>query len=128
VNEHEFITDSYDTPDYEVNVHNVDTPFDELLVNETHSFPRNNNRPRKVMMNIETWKSLSKQDQDGWDTMSDDGKRKILEYAKTRGAPSEDPQRRIANTHEFKILDHLPSKQASTRFLRTTRTPLGLKG
>ena len=53
------------------------------------------------MMNIETWKSLSKQDQDGWDTVSDDGKRKILEYAKTCCTPSEDPQRRIVNTHEF---------------------------
>ena len=45
VNQHEFVTDDYDTTEYEVNVHNVDTPLEELLVNEARSFPRNDSPP-----------------------------------------------------------------------------------
>ena len=131
VHQYKFVTDDYDTPEYEINVHNVDTPLEELLVNEARSFPRNNspprndngNRPRKVMMNIETWKSLSKQDQDGWDTVSDDGKRKILEYAKTRGTPSEDPSKGLSTLTSSKTLDHPSSRQASTRFPQTVKIP-----
>jgi len=87
---------------YEASVHDMDTSLDELTIMQTDmNAPA---RKVRVMMNAATWRSLSKTDQEAWDTMSEDGKRKILAYASNRESSSRRPNqgnfRRSANTHE----------------------------
>ena len=86
VNMTELIFDDDDTPEpvshYDASVHDMDTPVDLLMANVNEQ--GNRYGPRKVLMNKQTWVSLSKDDQEKWDTMSDDGKSKILEYVKDR--------------------------------------------
>ena len=84
VNMSELIFDDDDalTPtSYEVDVHDMDTPVESLLVNQNE---QGRFGPRKVMMGKSTWISLSKQDQDNWDSVSEDGKSKILGYVENR--------------------------------------------
>ena len=87
---------------FQTQVHNIDTPVSELLVNAMDQQPQR----RRVMMDIATWKSLSKEDQTSWDRVSEDGKSKILGYAKNRESslttptPSSAPNR-VVNNHEL---------------------------
>ena len=75
----------------ELNVHDANTPIEELQVMQMRSspqrsFPRGNqNRgPRKVMMDRDTWRKLSPEDRKSWDLITETGKTDILGYAKAR--------------------------------------------
>lgn len=66
-----------------------------------------NQRPRRVLMDLQTWKSLSPQDQATWDRLSKDGKKKVLYYAankstQDRRATNRPPSQfsRTAKTHQ----------------------------
>ena len=81
-------------------VHDVDTSVDELLVmnNDIH----HPDKPRHIRMDRKTWKSLNPVDQKAWDTVSDDGKQKILSYA--AGKANKKPNRNgsySANHHDY---------------------------
>jgi hypothetical protein len=85
---------------YEVNSHDFDTPIDDILAmsHEVYTM-QSNNRPRKVMMNKETWTSLSPQAQVAWDTISDKDKSIILGYVAKRDGKTN------ANLHQAKPVD-----------------------
>ena len=89
VNMTEFIFDDGSTDHdvvYEANLHETDFDLDtpiEYIVNQA-STNDNNNGPRRVLMNQATWKSLSQDDKTNWDKLSEDGKRKILNYAASK--------------------------------------------
>ena len=69
---------------YDVSVHDMDTPIDQLMaMRSDQSFP---SAPRKARMNFTTWKSLTPEDQQQWDKLSDPGKTTILDYAAKRGS------------------------------------------
>ena len=109
VNMSERIFDDDENPNdqIEVDVHDTETTIDQLIVmqNEGTRFggTRPNDRPRKVMMNHKTWKSLSQDSQSAWDRISDKDKEAILLHASERAArstPSNDPNLRI-NNHDL---------------------------
>jgi len=65
--------------------------------------PRNGSRkPNRVRMDLSTWKSLNQEDQEAWDSISEDGKGKVLDYQKrkTLKAQEKDNQDRQAYEHE----------------------------
>ena len=70
--------DEDDTQDeaYQINEHNIDTPI-ELLVNAAQG---NHPQPQKVMMDKDTWMSISSEAKSQWDKILDDDKAKILKY------------------------------------------------
>ena len=95
---------------HEANVHDMDTPVEELLAfqgSQSFSKNRSNNSRgrRRVMMDITAWRALSPEDKKSWDTVTDEGKRTILDYggksaiAKAKAESTND--QRQANTHEF---------------------------
>ena len=60
----------------------IDTTVEDLLeINQADSRSNHPSGPRKVMMDATTWRSLSKQDQEAWDRVSEKGKAAILQYA-----------------------------------------------
>lgn len=75
--------------------------------------------PRKVFMNFNTWKSLSQSDQKAWDSLSEDGKKKLSEYWIARGKMlAKDPQKynndaRAANLHETDDTENLVFEEDS---------------
>jgi hypothetical protein len=80
VNSHEFLFKENDPPNdsgiykvFNTEIHDDETPI-EYLINRTKQGPR---RPR---VDFDTWKSLSKEDQVAWDTVSDKGKTTIMTY------------------------------------------------
>ena len=83
-------------PDYD-----CDTDINEILCNAMDSRSKPNRRHAR--MNLETWKSLETQDQQGWDTITDVGKAKILKHAKNRGNnKGSDTQERLSiDNHEL---------------------------
>lgn len=96
INAHDVLfEDEENIPTYEANVHDVDTPFEEILINvqdvrrpptfQGNGPPRNPQGPYRVMLNRETFTSLTTTDQKGWDTISQDGKEKIINYGINRG-------------------------------------------
>ena len=105
----------------EAHIHDADTPIEDLIVMQTESAARNqgfqtrrsgtsSSGPRPVRMNKETWYSLTSSDQSTWDKISDDGKKKILEYAAKRYTNSTQgnraaPSRQVVNSHEISFDD-----------------------
>ena len=83
INSHDIVFDDDMTEpllvEYKTNVHNVDTTIEELTVMQMQQ--SSTAGPCKVMMNASTWHSLTQDDQQAWDKISDDTKCKILEYA-----------------------------------------------
>ena len=69
--------------------------------------------PRKVFMNINTWRELSPSDQKGWDAISEEGKKKVSEYWINRGKLlGKDPQQynnnsRAINQHDVSEEENL---------------------
>ncbi|MGC9322748.1 MAG: hypothetical protein ACP5FY_10960, partial [Kosmotogaceae bacterium] len=69
--------------------------------------------PRKVFMNINTWRELSPSDQKGWDAISEAGKKKVSEYWINRGKLlGKDPQQynnnsRAINQHDVSEEENL---------------------
>ena len=83
----------------EVCVHDIDTPLSALLeVNNT-----NTSRPqtRQVRLDKKTWRSLTREDQTAWDTVSDQGKRAIIEYVPQKT----DSAQRSVKTHDLQDSD-----------------------
>ena len=115
VNEHEF-DDGYG--DFEANVHDIDTPIDELMP-EVHSTaarptaarppsqfgqrsrPGFNRQPtgnrKKIFLDRDTWQTLTDLDKKSWDTITDKGKEAIVEYGGKRAALN---RSRSVNEHE----------------------------
>ena len=85
---------------YQATIHDMDTDVEDLLeVFRTDNRGSSTNRPtRPARMDFATWKSLSEADQKEWDKVSDDGKIKILNYAKKKGS---NDQQRSVNGHEL---------------------------
>ncbi len=116
--------DEYNTTSYEVEMHDMDTPLDQLMVMQTNMTASKG--PRPVRLDLATWKSLSKKDQKAWDQVSESGKHKVLSYAAnnpdrfksgpTSNRPSAQvrpPQgtaRRAINTHDMFLFDDDPPK------------------
>ena len=93
---------------YDVQVHDIDTDVEYLMAMQTEQrrppATFNGGQPGRVSLNKQTWESLSKSDQDGWDLVSEKGKKSILDYGASRKPPPKkwtpQPDRRNANTHE----------------------------
>ena len=75
---------------YEVEVHDVDTPIEDIMVmqndqirrnNNTNYTPRDTSQPRKVRVDFSTWSKLNTKDQTKWDKVSESGKGILLAYA-----------------------------------------------
>ena len=90
VNSHQLQFDDEDdhtidvyTHEMEVQAHDwgIDTPL-ELIVNQANTVPTN--APRPVRLNFQTWNSLDSEDQTKWDTISEKGKKSIIDYASNR--------------------------------------------
>ena len=74
----------------EANVHDMDTPVEDIMINQTNfgrpSFNNKgkqnsgSNEPKKVYLDRDTWHSLSQSDKDAWDKMSNQAKTKVAEY------------------------------------------------
>ena len=101
---------------YETCVHDIDTPVDVLIAMQSEqalaaqreqiiamqSDQARTSGPRRVRMDIRTWKSIERADQDAWDKISDVGKAAILNYATNRAAASNGQSRnRTANSHDI---------------------------
>ena len=116
VNAHEISDpDGYDYESFGIqsNVHDFDTQNtdDTGITAMVSEIPRDSKKTRPVRLDISTWKSLSAKDQEGWDSVSEDGKLKILSYGannpgrykatKTQANPT---QRRV-NVHDLTFDD-----------------------
>jgi hypothetical protein len=112
---------------HEVNVHDAYDIFDEdnpfrdefnCYVTDSSTYPSTSDPPtRKVMMNRATWMSLTSSDQQNWDTISDQGKNKILTYAQNRGNPSNATQNPSSQNGNFQNRNN-SSSQNSRRIIR----------
>ena len=118
---------------YAVNVHDIDTPIDELMVFNVNTgmTPRNNDSSNKlrVFMGNVTWSKLSVPDRKHWMNMSNDGKMLILKYGSLREsskAPSGGAYKRQSNVHETEDsvleFDESPSLEVSTHECTPTST------
>lgn len=79
VNNHEVFFEDGTSTEYEIfksEVHNEDTPIEKLMVNRTEQ-----GIPRRPRLDADTWRSLSHDDRNAWDTVSDKGKQDIMIYA-----------------------------------------------
>ena len=113
VNSHD-IYDHEDHYEYQSDTHDIDPEATQLMMYQGESnssqrpsrpcFPQGGRRPmnrprpsgaRKVLMDIKTWKSLTPEDQKSWDTVTEDGKRKILTYAEQKAIQAD--KRTISN-------------------------------
>jgi len=97
VNVHELEFDDQGYPEdadppspYEVEVHDMDTPIEDIMVMQNEQLRRNNNtnnssrgtsQPRKVRVDFSTWNKLTTKDQTKWDEVSESGKGILLAYA-----------------------------------------------
>ncbi len=109
--EEEEVNDVY-LQGYEANVHeqDIDTPVDELMVMQADisSSKTQGSQMRPVRMDFQTWKSLTKDEQQAWDKISDKSKLAIYEYGAKRrmGKQTNGPNpsqgfRRLANAHDI---------------------------
>lgn len=80
------------------------------------SYNNNSSGTSRVRMDYETWKSLSKTDQDAWDGVSDDGKKKILEYVTKRMA-----RQQSANVHKQSVNTHIFEDDDEDKELETNK-------
>jgi hypothetical protein len=84
--------------------------------------------PRKVFMNLNTWKELTPGDQKGWDTISEDGKKKVSEYWINRGKLlGKDPQQynnnsRAINQHDVSEEENLIFEEEPNISVNTHKT------
>jgi hypothetical protein len=62
---------------------------------------------RPVRMNIATWKSLSEADQRNWDSVTEDGKSKILDYTVQRAARSR-PGNPLTDNAVLELMNPMP--------------------
>ena len=80
--------DNYQDDDHlDTNVHDVDTPI-EVLMSSSSRPPNSSQKTTRVLLNKDTWNSLSKSDQNSWDGVSEKGKLTILDYGAKRKAMS----------------------------------------
>lgn len=116
VNQHD-IEFEYNEHQFEAEVHDIDTDVTVLMAYKSEA-NRRPNGPRRVLMSKETWVSLNLEDRKAWDTISDDGKRKILAYSesKTTNPQSSDSQAHIRSINEHEVIfdDEPPSTEANT--------------
>ena len=66
-------------------------------------WPNGPRGPHRVMMNLDTWKSLSPEDQVAWDKMTEDGKGKIISCASKRvdKKPNGENPKQEVNVHDL---------------------------
>ena len=116
-----FDGDTQESPVYQAHVHDVDTSIEDLLAFNTnttdHIAPRTGGTyqggtrqgPRLARMDRKTWDSLGSNpdDQKYWDCITDEGKAKILSYAKTRATKQDTRSQRHINTHEITFDDDI---------------------
>ena len=127
--------------EYETNIHDVDTPIEELMVAQARSTPFRGRR-RKVSLNKDTWYKLSEADQTAWDQLSEEGKALIIGYVgqrripATNARPDTTPFQRQTNTHElaapteeqhqgpthFQVSNHEQQSGPSLLHMATTKT------
>ena len=124
--------DEHEELDFEANVHDIDTPIEELwpeIYNTAarpsaarppsqfgqrskpgFNRPGNGNR-RKVFLDRETWQILTDGDKKSWDGISDKGKEAIVKYG---GKKTKMDKSRSVNEHEFEYdFDDSPGAQES---------------
>ena len=95
--------------------HDMDTPLDDLMVNQTMQgqpyVPQGNRATSnsqcpfvptgKVRMNLATWQSLSPEAQRAWDTIDQADKAKILGYVESKTLRDQALNVRSVNAHKF---------------------------
>ena len=95
--------------------HDMDTPLDDLMVNQTmqgqsyvpqgNRSSSNSQRPfvptGNVRMNLATWRSLSPEAQRAWDTIAQADKAKILGYVESKTLREQASNTRSVNAHFF---------------------------
>ena len=89
----------------QADVHDVDTPY-EFIVNQAER-PRQQT-PRRPMLTRQVWRTLSDADKRSWDLVTDEGKRKIIDYVVGRNQNQQGPtpggqtySGRTANEHNI---------------------------
>jgi hypothetical protein len=89
----------------EFNVHDVDTPIEDLTqldAFQSDSKPtRSRDGPRLVRMTFRAWKELSAEDRLNWDKISEKGKKTILEDGRNKKSSTSKVERRSINNHDF---------------------------
>ena len=131
--EEESFQDDHQELDFEANVHDIDTPVEELNseVYNTAARPSasrppsrfrqrasagfsrpNNGSRRKVFLDRETWQVLTDGDKKSWDVISDKGKEAIVKYGGKKTGT--DKSQRSVNEHEFEYeFDDSPDAKES---------------
>jgi hypothetical protein len=104
----ELTIDREDSGEYgklEFNVHNVDTPIEDLNrldASQSDLKPtRSRDGPRLVCMSFQAWKELSAEDRLNWDKISEKGKKTILEDGRNKKSSTSRVERRSINNHDF---------------------------
>jgi hypothetical protein len=100
--------DGEDSDEYgklEFNVHDVDTPIEDLnrmYVFQSDSKPTlSRDGPRLVRMSFQAWKNLNAEDRLHWDKISEKGKKTILEDGRNKKSSTSKVERRSINNHDF---------------------------
>jgi hypothetical protein len=104
----ELIDDREDGGEYgklEFNVHNVDTPIEDL--NQLDAFRSNlkptqsRDGPQLVRMSFQAWQELSAEDRLNWDKISEKDKKTILEDGRNKKSSTSKVECRSINNHDF---------------------------
>jgi hypothetical protein len=107
----EIVFDDQDD-DWQVNTHDIDTPISDIMVFNTNRAHNNTNgttrgNPKKVYMDVEAYRKLSRDSKIAWNKISEDDKKVILQEASLAdGPPPRGGNRnsnRSVNNHESQI-------------------------
>ena len=123
MDDNEMISDSTDINAFSHQFDHQDAYNDETDINTIlcNSMEKTQPGRRLARMNLSTWKSLDTADRTAWDTVSDDGKTKILNYASTRG------NNKKPNDQGFRIDSHDVDKNDTNIEVGTHHTePMGI--
>ena len=73
--------DDASSPSIEVDIHDFETPIEDIIYDAFPARTSNNTGRRKAYMDSPTWRALSEDDRKAWDKISDSGKQSITTYA-----------------------------------------------
>jgi hypothetical protein len=89
----------------EFNVHDVDTPIEDLnhidVFQSDSKIPQRKDGPRLVRMSFQAWKELNAKDRLHWDKISEKGKKMILDDGHNKKNSPNRVERQSINNHDF---------------------------
>lgn len=106
---------------YQINNHDLDDPVEEFLYFEAQRGRPNGSNRRRAWMDANTWRSIERTDQAGWDSMSDAAKKKIMDYYMSRAAREGQETTTISsNNHNVSPTEETRSGEEPTTSLQAS--------